>query len=723
MFTQFRRLQWLLVVVLACASVAETSSAEAAAETFDGWDLEPSLQQAHLVMVARVTSVGKVTVVEGAKTDVALRTFRFQPVRRLKGLFNRDELSMTASDLGIAALDPSSPPPLQEGEFRLLILSQQRGFEFGAPTFGCVAAAPGVTTFAQRVPRLNSPEDPLVGVVETLLKVADSRSRKERANLVIDRLANAEGESAIPLLTSLQRRADWVAMDDRAFSPLARLAGSQQPAVRRAAVEVLSEALAVRNVAHEQKALDEPLKSIVKILQSDEADTSVRTAAIESLGRMLALTGNSDEGRELLVKQLTEAGTNAERTMAATALARQLNPESFAALLDAYKKLPLDEPPVREAMYTAALERYLPDAKTRATMGDIPASERACIDRFKRSLAARQSIEVEVDALGRAGSRHSLPLILSAAIDPNVSDADRQHIAAALGRLRSDEAVPILTAWIGAADFNLKEAALAALENVDSVLAANELRPLLRTEGHLPFKLRMARLLARHGIDDGFSLATEHLADSEHTASAALVLAALDDPRTTHDLTGIIDARPDQRWLGAALTGLVAIGDDAARKQVLEILNDDRNPLAADAAEAVGVSNDTKLLAPLARLVQSRNRQIARASLLAIRRFLSDVRMSPQGLAAVNSGGAEPGNGNPPKIVVNIPADTRESLASAVASLAADAYVEPDVRLEAFSVLRHLGGKPYSELLTNLADQAELENSPLLHAVIDEQRR
>ena len=67
-----------------------------------------------------------------------------------------------------------------------------------------------------------------------------------------------------------------------------------------------------------------------------------------------------------------------------------------------------------------------------------------------------------------------------------------------------------------------KEFALAALENLDSQVAAREARPLLKSEAHLPFKLRLARLLARHGFADGYALATEHLADVAHTAGATL---------------------------------------------------------------------------------------------------------------------------------------------------------------------------------------------------------
>ena len=108
-------------------AVALTCRGASAQEGFEGWHLEPGVGQAHLVMVARVASISQVTVVEGAKTDVALREYRFQPIRRLKGIFQRDQLSMTAADLGCPADDAAPAPPLKEGEFRLLILAQQQG--------------------------------------------------------------------------------------------------------------------------------------------------------------------------------------------------------------------------------------------------------------------------------------------------------------------------------------------------------------------------------------------------------------------------------------------------------------------------------------------------------------------------------------------------------------------------------------------------------------------
>jgi len=687
------------VVVLAIVCAGGASSAQ---EAFEGWNLEPSVAQAHLVMVARVARIGSVTLVEGAKTDLALREYRFQPVRRLKGIFQREQLSMTSSDLGIRTEDASTPPPLKEGEFRLLILVHQQG-----NTMGCVAAAPGVTTFDQRVPLLTGPDDPLVTTVETLIKVVDSRSRRERAALLVERLASADGPAAVPLLTSLRLRADQAALDERAYALLARLARKPQSAVRGAALEVLRDMTACKIMPKEPKRLDEVATALLEVLKSDEADTHVRLAALEALGHLLAMKRDIAGASALLTAQLNGAATYAERAAAATALSRSADASAAKAVLDAFSNLPLDELPGRETMYARAAVRL-----------DTSGAEQALLARLKRSIAARQPLEAEIDPLGRMRSKESLPILLAAAEMPAVSDVDRQHIAAALGRLKDDRAVPVLVNWLRGDSFSLKEPALAALENIDSPLAVREVRPSLKLEAHLPYKLRIARLLARHEINDGYALATEHLADNAYTPAAALVLAALDDPRTSSDLSAILAARPDRRWNAAALTGLAAIGDAAARKQLLEILTDDRYPLAADAAEAAGLTDDPKFLLPLAKLARSRNRQIALTSLVALRRFLCDVRSAPQGLAAVDlAATAESDDGEMPQPAAEIPAQTRAEIVEAIGPVVVDAYVDAQVRQEALAVAGLLRGEKFDKLLSDLADQAELEGTPLLTEV------
>jgi HEAT repeat protein len=717
----------LIAIVLAVASCGRVASAK---EGFEGWNLEPSVGQAHLILVARVAGISRVTVVEGAKTDIALREFRFQPIRRLKGIFQRDELSMTASDLGIAKDDVSTAPPLNEGEYRLLILAQQGGMTSfgGIQSFGCVSAAPGATTFEQRVPLLTGPDDPLVGVVETLIRVADSRSRRERAEMLIERLADVDGVAAVPLLASLRLRADWAATNERAYAPLVRLAGVPLAAIRGGALDLLRDMLASRVAPDDAELLDSVAKALRSILESDESNSTVRLSALDALGHLLAIDADIDgAARDLLIAQMTAAATYAERAAAATALSQFPEMEVLAPLLDAFAKLPLDEPATRESVYARAIMRFLPDDDRRRKMGDLPAAERALINRLQRSMAARQSLEAEIVALGRMRSKESVPLLLAAAdqLHASSANADRHYLAWALGQLRDDRAVPVLVDWLRSDDYQAKEAALTALEAIDSPAAAREARPLLKSEAYLPFKLRLARLLARHDMADGYALATEHLSDNEHTARAALVLAALDDPRTSRDLSEILEARPDRRWHAAALVGLAAIGDAAARKEMLEILADERHPLATDAATAAGLADDGELLAPLASLVPSRNKQLALASLAALRRFLSDIRSSPRGLVAAeddDDAATDPGKGESAPRAAMLPAETRAALAKAVASLAVDAYVDPNVRREALAVARLLGGERYTDLLSDLADQAELEGTPLLEEVQTQRR-
>jgi HEAT repeat protein len=594
-----------------------------------------------------------------------------------------------------------------------LILVQQPGLR----THGCVSAAPGATTFEQRVPLLTGPDDPLIAVVETLIQVADSRSRHERATLLVDRLVEVDGLSAVPLLSSLRLRADWAATDERAYAPLARLARDERSAIRGAALEVLREILATRHTPNNPQQLDGVAEALREILNSNEANTSARLAALESLGHLLALNVVFDWAPELLIKQLNDAATHAERGAAVTALSRIANPDAVTAVMNALAGLPLDETPDRESRYAQAAVRI-----------DAAGAERVLPARLKRSIAARQSLEAEIVTLGRMRSKESLPLLLAAANQHNLSNADRRYLAWALGRMGDERAVSTLVSWLRRDDYQVKDVSLEALKIIDSPAAARESRPLLKSEPHVPYKLRLARLLARHDMADGYALATEYLSDVDHTAAAALVLAALGDPRMAKDLSAILPSRPDRRWHAAALVGLVTIGNPTAVKQVREILTDDRHSLAVAAAEAAGLAVNSELLLPLAKLAQSRNKQVAMATLVALRRYLSVVRLSPRGLAAADTARTLPNDldrndGEQPPLPVDLPPETGTTIAGSVASLVTDAYVDSDVRHQAFAVARHLGGERYTQLLADIADQAELEGTPLLAEVLAERRR
>ena len=336
-----------------------------------------------------------------------------------------------------------------------------------------------------------------------------------------------------------------------------------------------------------------------KVLESDEQVTKTRFC-LQS--KPCATSPRTSETLTWLQKWLSSHDrpprvAYSERWAASSALFQSYQPPDVLDIVDIQlDNLPLDA----DSGYVAAVVRA-------AIRLDGPSLEHTLLRRLERSMAARQSLETTIEALAklRRRSKASLQLLLDAAKKSSVSAGDQYTIAWAFARLGDDRAVPVLSNWLRSNDNRLKERSLSALEQLDSPAAAREVRPLLKPEAYLPYKLRMARLLARHHLADGYALATEHLADASQSAEATLVLVcSTTRGRPAKDLSAILAAKPDHRWRAAALTGLAAIGDAGARKQLLEILVDDRNPLAADMADAVGLAGDAALLTPLARLVQ-----------------------------------------------------------------------------------------------------------------------
>jgi hypothetical protein len=200
------------VVALTCILGPSGSRAK---EWFGDWRMEDRVASSQLILVARVSNVSSMTIVHGGKASTTIREFRFQPVRRLKGVFGRDELAMTSSDLGIPVGDGSVPPPLQQGDqCRLLLARTQQGFS-------CVSGQSGIVR--QQVPRLSSLEDPIIAMTEALVKVTEMPSRQARVTHLSESLKSISGPAAIPLLEGLRRRAIWAAQSPAVADPVVAL--------------------------------------------------------------------------------------------------------------------------------------------------------------------------------------------------------------------------------------------------------------------------------------------------------------------------------------------------------------------------------------------------------------------------------------------------------------------------------------------------------------------
>ena len=165
---------YLLVLLLAGAT-----NSSAHDEWFRRLDLEPSLSEASLVLVARVVDVSETKIVMGGKVESALLQFKFAPVLVLKGVFSRESLSLTSQDLGIESITDSAP--IEPGQVRLLMLGRSsQGYAILRPT----------PRFEQTIPPLSGPSDELIDTVKVLLAVNATPERPNRVALLVARLAD-----------------------------------------------------------------------------------------------------------------------------------------------------------------------------------------------------------------------------------------------------------------------------------------------------------------------------------------------------------------------------------------------------------------------------------------------------------------------------------------------------------------------------------------------------
>ena len=481
--------------------------------------------------------------------------------------------------------------------------------------------------------------------------------------------------------------------------------------------------LASRITPEDPSVLDRVADALRVILESDEANSSVRVAALEALGHLLALKADLDWPRELLIEQLNGAATNAEWAAAVTALANVAHPEAVDAVLDALAGLPLDEADDRELVYVRAA--YHADA---AGAERVLAGSPRTVDG-----GAASRLEPEVAALGSMRSQDSLPLLLAAAVQPNLSQRDRycRRLGAGPAGRRSGRARARRLAARGRL--------LAQGDRSEGARRHRFARRRLAKRGRCSSRSRICRSsCGSRGCwrGTGWATAIPWRPSTWPTSStrprrrwcwrrSTIRARRTIFPRSwMHRPTGVGMRRRWPGWRQSATP--------AAQKQLLGILADDRDPLAADAAEAAGLADGDEFLLPLAELTQSRNKTLAMASLRALRRRLRGVRSAPRGLNAIfsedydlelNLDVPEADEDESRRPADEMPPEARNAIAEAVAALAIDAYVDADVRNEALSVAQLLGGEGYAELLAELADQAELEGPGLLTWVQAERLR
>ncbi len=677
------------------------SSGLAAQETDDfkdwhaDWSVQKAVNDAQLILVAKVTHVGKVKVVEGAKTDRYFREFRFQPIKQIKGIYSRGELVMSASDLGCSSSTGAAANDIREGQYRVLMLSQSNPVAFGLggiQTFGCVTA-PNSKNFRQSVPLLSGEDDPIVTMLEAMCRIPNMRSRQERARMLVDALNAAQGPAVVPLMTALRQDAMWAAANPSVIDPLVRLSTDPSTPIRTEAVRTIAAILAWSNNA--DIATDQLGFALREFLDSDQQRTEDRVRAIQALKY---IHGDDSWRADLLHGILRQARSYEERFAAAEVLGSHPNGKYFFTLAEEFAEMPLDAN--AKHVFTMAHALLTTNREAAAPL---------LIDRFRESLAAGQSVNGELNLFTQYRIDSAVEEILEAI--PAAPRAVREEMIGVLGQLKATQAIPQLIEHLDSLPTTVTRAKQALL-TIGTRDAAIALRSHLKTESDLITKLRIAALLAQHGFDDGYSLAIEHLADRmDVSLLAADVLASMDHPRSEKQLKPILEGNPGPNWFAAALAGLLVIGDEDARSALVGILKDERHPIIVKAAEYAHLATDEAVsdagfLQPLTKHIESRNNALALAALRSHAKIMQrDTQL------ASNAG---PSRAQSEIRLVSTAMNNQAYQAELLTTLKrvlGDAYIDRKVRTQALNVLAMFPAEETSDTVLDLLDRTELQGS------------
>lgn len=649
------------------------------------WNVKRGVADAQVIMAARVTHVGKIKVVEGAKTNQYFREYKFQPLKILKGVYSRDELTMSAADLGCRSAISVDAKDIQEDQIRILLLSQSNPF---GSSFAC-AGVPSSANIRQSIPIISDLQDPIVSMYETMIKIDNLRSRKARANMLVNAIRNSSGPALVPLMQASRDDMIWCAASPDYCQALIAGAGSDDPIISDLAFELICDA------SHWQSSKSAPkiAEGFGKILKNYLTGKKVQTTHKRVRAFRAAIELEKIKRTNWLAKELDQVAfagrTLQERRMAIQALGELKAQASLKPLVQQLKSMPLDTVDSDRTLLYKAVGNMAPDsAYTLITA------------QFEEALGAGLFPVSEFNYLVQADNGDVADFLVSL-LDNQDASLLHSRIIQQIGKRQIQSAVPKL-GNILRSQSNLSAYAQRALIDIGTRQAAVEVRPKLRTTRQLAEKLMIAKLLAKHGMKDGQSMAIEHLADGGLVSRlSAEVLLELNDQATKKQLIEIIRKNPDKKWYIGAVNGLLAMKHETGFKAFAGIISDDRHPLLLQALQLGDLAGKKSLFDHGAELIESRNDKIALTYLQQIKNVL---QKEPLALAYVDQKDKQ-------SVQVafdpSMPELERKILKS-LKKIVTDSYVNANVRKAAMNLLTQYDTKEIRETLLELVDRIDL---------------
>jgi HEAT repeat protein len=656
-----KSLRFAFALALFTASSALSQQPPPRDEWFAGLDLEDAAGKAELVLVARIEDVGEIKVVHGGKGESVTYQVHFKPLRVMKGVFARNELVLGSSELGAYRFG-GEMGNLKAGQSRLLFL--------GRNDVGYSSVNTEERSLDHALPPVAGENDPLLQSVAALLAVRAEPDRLRRVGLLADSLVKIPGPAAVPLLAAVSRRALPAAQRAGIAPVLTRHLSDASPAVRTSAASALQAVLAADYL--------------------ERAD--LRAAASAALMAAISGGGQSLVGRATLFEAVGELGTIRDPALVAmldfekptrSLAARnaqivavgQLRLAAYKdALLGALRNLPLDAP-------------FQTETETAAARVDAAAGVAAIAARAEEKIAAGLRCDPELQAAETLPDPDAVELLLRLAALPLGAQERRLFAGACVGvceRKPDERLVAPLVKLLDPPESESRGYVVEALLRIGSQAAAQALQPRIAQEQNLHTKLRIAELLGKHGMRDGYAFAIEHVSEPYLTAQAVAALVAMRDPRTVEEATKILDTSNDTTWNRAAIRLLGALGRSEIAPRLMNFVADWKNPLAPAALTALADLGDARVLPKIKEALAARSDSIVIAGAAAARRILSRP--------GIDAG------------------DIRDQLAA----LLADSSASEQTRRAALDALAALNDPRLDRVLATVEGDANLERTDLL---------
>ena len=596
----------ILPLVLGLALFTTLAHAAPREEWFRNLSLENAVAGSDLILAAQVVDVTEIKLMRGGKGESAMFQYKFKPVRVLKGVFAREELSLGSADLGIYRSEDMKQ--IKSGAFMLIFLGRS---DMGYQNGNRIDSG----GLAHSMPPLRGADDPLLDSVRVLLAVNSERDRAARVSLLADGLKKADGPGAVALLDSLSRRALLAAQNAGVADAVTSHLTDASPAVRESSAHALRAILDADYLEHAPLREAAVAKSVDALRMADP-HTFARIAAIRAMGAAGAAATKNEEAIKRLVPEA--AGVGLLNTLERAAQFRALgdlkadalgeDAESFIALV------PIDD----GGEYSRAVEYAI------ARVHPVKAAALLNL-RVGLKISAGLDAHIEIESLEHLPPESAIPILIEIS-KLNLNGDEKSALAETCRKLaeqKPDARLVEPLAGLLAPDEPSRDSAIGALLKIDTDAAAKALQPHLREEQNLFRKLQIAAMLGRHGIPDGYVFAIEHASEPWLLEQAVAALAAIREPQAAVRLREILETSNDVAWNTAAVRALGAMGSQEMTPKFLTLIDDLRNPLAPAALLALADLGERKAIDKTREGLGSRNERIVTASARAAAKLLA----------------------------------------------------------------------------------------------------